>query len=217
MASFELQQKAPHLIHTTYYSNFFLLRTEITINGEKAQVGVDSRGWLTLSSRKHEVGVTFDSLVTDVNDVLQQHGLHGVSNYWCEEVPLFELKGTSQDELKTFLKLEDDIREQLGLKIQARLNAVLEENSSSNVADLAVDFTVVVEPQLYLIIPDQPNKDGRPVHITETNFSACMELFGKSKLFDFGSIFRAARANPRREDEGTHTGYLTGLMTLPSS
>ena len=199
LCSVDLQPKVARIVHTTYYSNFFLLRTKISINGELAQVGVDERGWLTLNSRDQEVSVTFDSLVTDVNDVLQQHGLHGVSNYWCEEVPLFELRGTSQDELKTFLKVEGKIRRQLGQKIQTRMNTILEERAS-----FSLDLTVVVEPELYLIIPDQGSKDGKPIQITKENFSECMALFGRSKLFDFGSIFRAARANPRREDTGIY-------------
>ena len=208
LCSVDLQPKVPRLVHTTYYSNFFLLRTKISINGELAQVGVDKRGWLTLNSRDQEVSVTFDSLVTDVNDVLQQHGLHGVSNYWCEEVPLFELRGTSQDELGTFLRVEGKIRRQLGQKIQTRMNTILEERASSAHADFSLDLTVVVEPELYLIIPDQGSKDGKPIQITEENFAECMALFGRSKMFDFGSIFRAARANPRREDTGVYTSIM---------
>ena len=115
--------KLKHPIRTTYYKNFFLLRTEVAVNDHHAQVGVDEKGWLTLNCRNPSVGVTFDSLVTDVSEVLQQHGLPAVSNYWCEEVPLFELKVTSRNELQTLLKLEGKIREELALKINSRMRA----------------------------------------------------------------------------------------------
>ena len=108
--------KLKHPIRTTYYKNFFLLRTEVVVNDHHAQVGVDEKGWLTFNCRNPSVGVTFDSLVTDVSEVLQQHGLLAVSTYWCEEVPLFELKVTSRNELQTLLNLEGKIREELALE-----------------------------------------------------------------------------------------------------
>ena len=56
--------------------------------------------------------MTFDSLATDVNVVLKQYGLHGVSNYWCEEVPLFELKVSSHshDDIKKLFEFEGKIK-----------------------------------------------------------------------------------------------------------
>ena len=194
----QLQQKSPHLHHTTYYKNFFVMRTIIVVNGQQAQVGVDNEGWLTLSCRNPKVGVTFDSLVTDVNEVLQQHGLHGVSNYWCEEVPLFELKGTSQKELEKLLNLEGEIREQLALKINTRMKALLQHSATSSPS-----LHVLVQPQLYLLIPDYTHMDAKPIQIKKANFAECMALFSESRLFDFGAVFRASRDNPSRKDTGT--------------
>ena len=206
----QLQLKLRHPIRTTYYKNFFLLRTEIVVNGQHTQVGVNEKGWLTLNCRNPNVGVTFDSLVTDVSEVLQQHGLPAVSNYWCEEVPLFELKGTSQNELQKLLNLEGKIREELALKINSRMKAQLEHSAS---AAPPPDLHVVVEPQLYLIIPDHTHMDGKPIRIENKNFAECMALFGESGLFDFGAVFRASRANLERQDTGTHiyVGYASAL------
>ena len=195
----QIQEKAPHLIHTAYYKNFFLLRTEIVVNDQQAQVGINEEGWLTLNCRNPKLGVTFDSLVTDVNEVLQQHGLHGVSNYWCEEVPLFELKGTSQNELEKLLSLEGEIQEELALKIRTRMKDLLQHSTAT---DSSSDLHILVHPQLYLLIPDYAHMDGRPIHINKGNFSECMALFGESRLFDFGAVFRAARTNQSKEDTG---------------
>ena len=145
--------------------------------------------------------MTFDSLVTDVSEVLQQYGLPAVSNYWCEEVPLFELKGTSRNELQKLLNLEGNIREELALKINSRMRAQLEPSGS---ATPPPDLHVLVEPQLYLISPDHTYMDGIPIRIENKNFAECMALFGESGVFDFGAIFRASRDNPERQDTGTH-------------
>ena len=198
----QLLLKLKHPIRTTYYKNFFLLRTVVVVNGQHAQVGVDEKGWLTLNCRNPSIGVTFDSLVTDVSEVLQQHGLPAVSNYWCEEVPLFELKGTSRDELQKLLNLEGEIREELALKINSRMRAELEPSDPS--AAPPPDLHVLVEPQLYLIIPDHTHMDGKPIRIENKNFAECMALFGESGVFDFGGVFRASRDNPERQDTGTH-------------
>ena len=201
ISSSELSLKAPHLIHTSYYKNFFLLRTEIVINGQQAQVGTDEKGWLTLNSRDPKVGVTFDSLVTDMNETLQCHGLHGVSNYWCEEVPLFELKGTSPDELEKLLSLQGEICEQLALKMNTNMSALVK--ASRSVTAAPPSLSVLVQPQLYLILPDYPHMDGKPIHITKANFVECMDLFGEGRLFNFGAVFRALRANPNRDHRGS--------------
>ena len=196
----QLQLKLKHPIRTTYYKNFFLLRTVVLVNGQHAQVGVNENGWLTLNCRNPSVGVTFDSLVTDVSEVLQQHGLPAVSNYWCEEVPLFELEVTSQNELQKLLNLEGRIREELALKINSRMRAQLEPSAS---AGPPPDLHVLVEPQLYLNIPDHTHMDSKPIRIEKNNFTECMALFEESGLFDFGVVFRTSLANPERQDKGT--------------
>ena len=197
----QLKLKLKHPIRTTYYKNFFLLRTVVLVNGQPAQVGVNENGWLTLNCRNRSVGVTFDSLVTDLSEVLQQHGLPAVSNYWCEEVPLFELKVPSQNELQKLLNLEGKIRKELALKINSRMRAELESLAS---AGPPPDLHVLVEPQLYLIIPDHTHMDGKPIRIENKNFAECMTLFGESGVFNFGAVFRALRDNPERQDTGTH-------------
>ena len=146
--------------------------------------------------------MTFDSLVTDVNEVLQQHGLYGVSNYWCEEVPLFEVKGTSQKELEKLFSLQGEIQEHLALKIHTRMKDSLQPAAATS---FHPGPYVEVQSQLYLLIPDHVNKDANPIKIKKTNFEACLDLFSESRLFDFGAVFRASRDNPSRRDTGTCT------------
>ena len=63
----EVRENFKLSIHTSYFNNFFILRMEVVINGQPAVVESDGKGWLTLNSRYPKVGVTFDSLVTDIN------------------------------------------------------------------------------------------------------------------------------------------------------
>lgn len=196
----QLQQNVPNLTYKTYHKNFFILQTEIVVNGQQAQVDVDENGWLTLNCRNPKVGVTFDTLVTDVNEILRQHGLHGISNYWCEDVPLFELKGTSQNELQKLLSLEGEIQKELALKINMKMKTSLQHSATSGSPP---SLHVLVQPQLYLLIPDYTHMDGKLIPITKTNISECMTLFGESMLFDFGAIFRASRNNSGRKNIGT--------------
>lgn len=188
-------------IHTTFHNNFFLLRTEVVINGQLAEVGCDSKGWLTLNSYNPKVAVTFDSLVTDVNEVLRRHGMEGVTNYWCEKVPLFEVKISSKGDLKRLLHLRHKLKDKLASKIATRMMAQLQSLDHSVPPP---SLQILVQPQVYLLIPDSDRKDGRVIEVTEDTTESCMSLCisADNKVFTFQSLFRDLHANPPRIDKG---------------
>jgi len=194
----EVHEKLKHSIHTTLYHNLFLLRTEVVINGQQAVVESDRKGWLTLNSRNPKAGVTFDSLVTDVNEVLRRHGMEGVTNYWCEEVPLFELKVSSHEDLKKLLSIERKVKEELSSKITTHMTAQLQSPDDGVLVHVQVH--VQVQPQVYLLIPDYVNRSGKTILVTKENITTCMSLFGNSFVLDFGALMRASRTT---EDKGT--------------
>lgn len=193
-------------IHTTYYNGFFLLRIPVVINGQQATIGSDEKGWLTLNCRYPAVGVTFDSLVTDINDILQTHGMENVTNYWCEKVPLFQVKISSQKNLKQLLSLEDKIKEELALKMATRMSAQLH---SHNPIVPPPGLSVQVRPQVYLLIPDSRCGDGKVIKVTKANMANCITLCSKSDVFTFENLFRAYQINPNRVDEGIQNLTLT--------
>lgn len=164
---------------TSLYNKFFLLRLEVAINGQPAHVGADRKGWLTLNCRHPKVGVTFESLLTDVNEILQQHDLHGVSNYWCDEVPLFELKISSHDDLKKLFHLEEKIQEDIASKIKARV--------FKPKAEL---LTVSVQQSIYWL-----NSAGHHCRVTKENSSICLDLFSSSKVVKFRNQFDGCADN----------------------
>ena len=204
-------------IHTSYFSNFFILRTEVVINGQLAVVGADEKGWLTLNSRYPEVEVTFDSIVSDVNEILQSHGLEGVTNYWCEEVPLFEVKVSSQKDLKCLLKVVEKVKEELSSMIAKRMAAQLQSPDASAPPP---GLHVLVQPHVYLLIPDSHNMDGRVIKVTKDNIASCIALCADGNVFNFGAFFRAFRANPNRVDEGIRNKtfvFALNPISMPSN
>ena len=171
----------------------------MVINGQLAVVESDKKGWLTLNSRNPKVGVTFDSLVTDVNEVLRSHGMEGVTNYWCEEAPLFELKVSSHSDLKKLLHLEKKIKKDFASKIAAKMITQLQSPDQSTPPP---SLHVQVQPQVFPLVPSCATNNVRITRISKENIAICMSLFGDSKMFEFEAIFRAFRTNPTMEDNG---------------
>ena len=182
--------------HTTYYKNFFLFRVPIIISGQPAQVGIDDRGWLALNSRYPGVGVTFDSLIHDVREVLQEHGAGDVSNFWCEEAPLFELKITTPNELKKLLTCEK-IKSKLASRIATRMMAQLQP--PDHCASPPPSLHVQVQPQVHLLIPGKES-DGNAILINEENMGECMAMC-KGSGVNMGAFFRALRTPQPKKDE----------------
>ena len=88
--------------YTTFYQSFYLLRVPLHIGGQPAQITISNKGHLTIGCRYPAVSITFDSLTTEVDTIVKKYGVEGVSNYWCEDVALFELKLSSQTTLRSF-------------------------------------------------------------------------------------------------------------------
>ena len=185
--------------YTAYYNNSFLLRTEIVVNGQKTQVDINEKGWLTLNCRHPKAAVTFDSLIRQVDATLQQHFIHGVSQYWCEEMPLFQLKVTGPDDLRKLFSLEEQIQEDIALKFNDSITTLLQ---SSNPEAPPPGLSVMAKMEVFFLIPDNVNKDGKLIRVDKDNLLHCVDLLKESVVFDFGAVCRAYRVNPSREDKG---------------
>ena len=143
------------------------------------------------------------------------------TNYWCEEAPLFEVRVSSQKDLKQLLHLEGVIKEELATKIGARMMAKLQSPDSSAHPPA---LHVLVQPKVYLLVPDSHNKDGSITEVTEEDVLSSISLCIDNKVFDFGALFRACRTNPKRVDKGISTNvplllliYYTDFITTGPS
>ena len=99
--------------HTTYYSSFFLLRTPVTINGQPAQVGCSSQGELTLSCRYPSLSLPLHSIRASLEEVVKTRGISRVGDVHCEEVPLFPVSVSSENNLRKFLINRGSAQKQL--------------------------------------------------------------------------------------------------------
>ena len=112
--------------------------------------------------------------------IVNKYGLSGVTNYWCEDVSLFQLKFSALDGMKRFIRSAEKVKRELANKIAAQLA----EQQHSN-------LQVVVDTEVFLLTPDPVNKDA---HLTtDSEISTCLTLWRESKVFDFRALFTAYR------------------------
>ena len=169
--------------HTAYNLSFFLLRSPLMMNGQPAQITSDD-GYLTLSCRYPPVSITFDSLITKVDAVVKKYGLEGVSNYWCEEAPLFQLKLSSQHGLRKFLRFQNQVQDELA----SRITTTLAQRHQS-----ADPIVVLAHTEVYMLTPRPERKDAEVVLVTCENLDTCAAIWREREVFDFGALFRALK------------------------
>ena len=169
--------------HTGYYLTFFVLKTRFIMNGQPAQISSDD-GHLTLSCRNPPISITFDSLIGEVDAVVKTYGLEGVSNYWCEEVPLFELKLSSRRSIKKFLRLQDQLNNELASRISAKLT-----QKQQSVGPIVV----YARSEVHMLTPRPETKDAKVLVVTSENIDTCVSIWRESEVFNFGALYRAMR------------------------
>ena len=183
--------------HTTYYSSFFLLRTPVTINGQPAQVWCSDDGELTLNWCYPSLSLPLHSIRAFLEKVVKTHGVSRVGDIHCEEVPLFPVSFSSENNLRKFLVNRDSAQQQLESLFPVRLpthdqlsasdwstpdqqpssdqpTSDLQPTSSQQPA--SDQLPTHVQLQLFLVSPDAVTKDARVVEVTLDNYSACMAL-----------------------------------------
>ena len=117
---------------------------------------------------------------------MKKYGLKGVSNYWCEDVALFELRLSSQDNLMKFLHSEEKVQKELASRVAAKLAE--QQGSSEPVA-------VYAHTEVYMLTPRPESNDAHIVRVSSENLATCTTLWRESEVFNFGALFRAFRMN----------------------
>ncbi len=173
---------------TLYTNSFFLLRVPLMINGQTCAIGC-SEGMLTLNSRYPSLGITFASLIDDVNDVAKKYGISEVTKYWIEDVPLFKLEYSSADGMKKFIHSAEMVQSEIATKISARIAVASGFTSSHQFNRLPV----MAHTEVFLISPELAGKDADLKLVTLENLSACLAKQMESEVFNFGDVFRRYR------------------------
>ena len=183
----ELRSSTYHRF-TSYTNSFFLLRVPLMINEQLSAIGC-SEGMLTLNSRYPSLGITFDSLFKDVNAVVKKYGISELTNYWIEDVPLFELKYSTPDGMKKFIRSAKMVQNEIASRISAQLAVVSGFAASHEYSRLPV----VVHTGVFLITPDPAGKDADLKLVTSETLSNCIAMHKKSEVFNFGALFRGLK------------------------
>ena len=191
-------------VHTTYYNRCFMLRVLVSVNGQTVEISMSDNNVLQLTSRYPKASVSFDSMITVVDDIVRHHGVSGVCRAWCEnEAPVFDLTVRPGDNLSKLLHTSEELQTKLALKIEATLSQQLAEEASG--ATSLPPSSVKVHTELFMVTPNASNSSVVLVPVTADNLLACLDLWRKSAVFDFGAAFTAHRAEPTRaEDEGMY-------------
>ena len=171
--------------HKAYFRGFFLLRTSMIINGQPAQIVPNKQGWLTLRCSKTNAAVTFDDFYTNITEVLKKYRGIEVSNYWCNDVPLFQLNISSTDSLQKLLNSKSRLQKEL----TAQISQLFEEGSH-----------VQLQPQVFLILPGASYSEGKIVHVTPDNAVQSMMHWEGSAAFTFYDIFQQWSDHSRRNE-----------------
>ena len=93
--------------HTTYYTNFFVLRTAVTINGQAAEIGFSENKQLTLNCRYPStecVSITFHTISSQMEAVLKKYGVSHISNFWLGEVLFLQVTFESHTHTQNYYK-----------------------------------------------------------------------------------------------------------------
>ena len=186
----------PHFnIHTSYHKDFFLLRTRVLVNGENMEIRSVKEGRYEEPALKYcHSGSTYStklsSISKTVSPILHQCGVYHVDTFYYELSPLFHITFSSELCLKNFLLKIDDFRH----SVEVGLLSMLSEGMKSahiKSTELSQLLAVEVQPDLFLIFPNQQAAKGAEVHlVTAENFSTFMAEWKNRKLFDSGTVYQ---------------------------
>ena len=191
-------------VHTTYYNSFFILRTEVILNGQPAEIGCSDDSELTLCCRYFPLPGTYStaklsvSIQRFVESIVKNNGVHETGNFFCEDSPLFQVTFSSESKLKKFLQSKQKIEEKLSSLLSQNLKTPQQAVAAATLVPTRVNAT------LFLMTPDAATKNcAQPREVTLENHSSCMAVWKESEVFDFGDVFRVYRTDPAKlQDQG---------------
>ena len=186
---FEIDIDPNFEIHTSYHNDFFLLRIRVLVNGENTEIGSVKEGKyegpvlnFRHSGSTTETSTKLQLVAGTVSPILIQHGVYHVDTFYYEQSPLFHVVFSSESCLKTFILAIEEVKSALEPKLQSLF---------LNQTESAQNLTVEVQPDLFLVSPNQQEVKGAELHLVTTeNCSSFVTHWKDSKLFDFGSLYQ---------------------------
>ena len=170
--------------HKAYFSGFFLLRTSVIISGLPAEIALNEQGWLTLRCPTTKVSVTFHDLYSKVTAAMQKYNGIDICNYWCDDVPLFQLSVSSTDSLQKLLSSKNKFEKELAAQLSKSFKKT----------------QVEVQPQVFLVLPSASGGSGKIVHVTADDAAQSMAEWEGSAAFTFQDVFQQWHDHSRRNE-----------------
>ena len=176
-------------IHTSYYNDFFLMRTRVLVNGETTEIRSVREGKyegpvLNFCHSGSTVSTKLSSISKTVSPILVQYGVYHVDTFYYEQSPLFHVVFTSESCLKSFILAIGELKSALEPKLKSLFSNNLKTESVQQ-------LTVEVQPELFLISPNHHLTKGAEVHlVTAENCPTFVARWKDSKLFEFGALYQ---------------------------
>ena len=173
-------------IHTSYYNDFFLLRTRVLVNGESTEIRSVREGNYEgpVLNFCHSRSTKLRVVASTVSPILVQNGVYHVDTFYYEQSPLFHVVFSSELCLKNFIHAIGEVKSALEQKLCSLFSSDLKSVQEP-------PFTVEVQPDLFLISPDRQTTKGAKLNlVTAENYSTFVTRWSNSKLFDFGSLYQ---------------------------
>lgn len=216
----EIKTDPDFMIHTSYYDDFFLLRTRVLVNGRDTEIRSikDDKHVLVYFRRSGSAtSMSLLLIVNTVSAVLQQYGVYRVHNFYYEQSLLFHVVFSSELCLKNFILAMGEVKCALEPELQSLF---VQERESPQ------QLTVEVQPDLFLVSPNrQQETKGADLNVvTIENYSTFLTRWKDSKLFDFGSLHQEKRQSHSKLFKGSlsysmhaaNMGWLWSKHILPS-
>ena len=92
--------------------------------------------------------------------------------------------------LETFLNAKD--------RVEVDLASLFSRHLSQSGAE-PCPLSCEVETELFLVAPDDKQKDARVISVSSDNCSECLSILKDSSVFEFGPLFRAYHHHPDRD------------------
>ena len=169
-------------IHTSYYTDFFLLRTRVLVNGENAEIKEGTL--LNFCHSGNNFSTTLSSISNAISPTLVDYGVYHVDTFYYEQSPLFHVVFSSESCLKNFIAAIEEVTSVLEPQLQSLLSRNLRTESPQQ-------LTVSVHLDLFLVSPSQKLAKRAEVHLVTTeNCFNFVTRWKDSKLFDFGALYQ---------------------------
>ena len=185
---FEVDVDPNFEIHTSYHSDFFLLRTRVLVNGENTEIRSVREGKyegpvLNFRHSGSAINTKLRLIASTVSPILVRYGVYHVDTFYYEQSPLFHVVFSSESCLKNFVVAIGEVRSALESQFQLLF--------SKNILESSQHLNVEIQSDLFLVSPNRHETKGAEVHLlTVENSSSIVTKWKDSKLFDFGFLYK---------------------------